>query len=99
MLIPLAALFILFAPPAELPAPSTALPTDAEAITAGVSRLVAMQEKGPGSDIVAEWPYEGVYRVGGKIPYGYSVGGTSIACLALMEAPGFAADTARQDAV
>ncbi len=99
MLIPLAALFILFAPPAELPAPSPALPTDAEAITAGVSRLVAMQEKGPGSDIVAEWPYEGVYRVGGKIPYGYRVGGTSIACLALMKAPGFAADTARKDAV
>lgn len=36
-----------------------------------------------------EWPYQGVYRVGGKIPWGYRIGGTSIACRALMDAPGF----------
>jgi hypothetical protein len=79
--------------------PAPALPTDAEAITAGVSAIVAMQEKGPGAEIAAEWPYEGVYRVGGKIPYGYRVGGTSIAGLALLTAPGFADDAARKDAI
>lgn len=35
-----------------------------------------------------EWPYEGVYRVGGEIPVGYRIGGTSICALALLEAPG-----------
>ncbi|MFM7259546.1 MAG: hypothetical protein ACKO3W_02980, partial [bacterium] len=75
------------------------LPTDAEAISTGVAKIVAMQEKGPGADVAAEWPYEGVYRVGGKIPYGYRVGGTSIASLALLAAPGFADDASRKDAV
>ena len=89
------ALALAFNPPATAPA----LPTDAEAITAGVSAIVAMQEKGPGAEIAAEWPYEGVYRVGGKIPYGYRVGGTSIAGLALLKAPGFADDAARKDAI
>ncbi len=38
----------------------------------------------------AEWPYEGVYRVaGGVIPAGYRVGGTAIACEALLAAPDF----------
>ena len=74
-------------------------PTDAEAIATGVAKIVAMQEKGPGADIAAEWPYEGVYRVGGKIPYGYRVGGTSIASMALLAAPGFADDAARKEAV
>jgi hypothetical protein len=91
----LLALALAFNPPA----PAPALPTDAEAITAGVSAIVAMQEKGPGAEIAAEWPYEGVYRVGGKIPYGYRVGGTSIAGLALLKAPGFADDAARKDAI
>ena len=58
------------------------IPTDAEAITMGVAQIVSMQEKGPGSDIAAQWPYEGVYRVGGNIPFGYRVGGTSIASMA-----------------
>jgi hypothetical protein len=40
-----------------------------------------------------------VYRVGGKIPYGYRVGGTAIAGMALIAAPGFSDDAARQDAV
>lgn len=35
-----------------------------------------------------EWPYEGVYRVGGDIPIGYRIGGTSIAATALIEADG-----------
>jgi hypothetical protein len=46
-----------------------------------------------------EWPYEGVYRVGGRIPIGYRVGGTSIACWALLEAPGWAEDAPRRAAV
>ena len=89
-------------PPAANPTavnPTAVNPTDAEAISAGVAKIVAMQEKGPGADVAAEWPYEGVYRVGGKIPYGYRVGGTSIACMALLAAPGFADDAARKDAV
>ena len=65
----------------------------------GVAKIVSMQEKGPGADIAQEWAYEGVYRVGGKIPYGYRVGGTSIASLALLAAPGFAEDATRKDAV
>ncbi len=44
----------------------------------------------------AEWPYEGVYREKGVIPPGYRVGGTSIACLALLAAPEFANDKARR---
>lgn len=56
----------------------------------------------------AEWPYEGVYRVRpyeddyegrAQIPYGYRVGGTSIAASALMQAPGYEEDEARQAAV
>ena len=78
---------------------SASTPTDAEAISTGVAKIVAMQEKGPGADVAAEWPYEGVYRVGGKIPYGYRVGGTSIASLALLAAPGFADDAPRKEAV
>lgn len=84
---------------ADTGAPKIVLPSDAEAISLGVARIVAMQEKGPGADIAAEWPYEGVYRVGGKIPYGYRVGGTSIACMALLAAPGFADDAPRREAV
>lgn len=39
-----------------------------------------------GVEDAAEWPYEGVYRVrpDGRIPAGYRVGGTSIACEALL---------------
>jgi hypothetical protein len=80
-------------------APSNAVPTDAEAIATGVAKIVSLQEKGPGAEVAAEWPYEGVYRVGGKIPYGYRVGGTSIAGMALLTAPGFADDAARKDAI
>lgn len=32
-----------------------------------------------------EWPYEGVHRVGGEIPIGYRIGGTSITAMALIE--------------
>lgn len=61
--------------------------------------LVSCQEAGDGATEKAEWPYEGVYRVRGRIPIGYRIGGTSIASIALMAAPGFDADQARQQAV
>lgn len=63
----------------------------AVAVRRGCEILLAAQE-GEGK---REWPYEGVYRVHEKgadapvIPIGYRVGGTSIACLALLAAPGY----------
>ncbi len=75
------------------------IPSDGDAITAGIAQLLALQQKGPGADLAQEWAYEGVYRVGGKIPYGYRVGGTSIVSMALLSAPDFASDPARKDAV
>jgi hypothetical protein len=65
----------------------------------GVTQLVAMQESFVPGTPRAEWPYEGVYRVRGSIPYGYRVGGTSIVARALLEAPGYATDPDRQAAV
>ena len=43
-----------------------------------VEKLVAMQEEG------GVWPYEGRYRIEGKIPAPYQVGGTSLVCMALL---------------
>ena len=68
-------------------------------VSTAVTRIEAMQSKGPGGDVVAEWPYEGVYRVGGDIPYAYRVGGTSITGLALLEAPGLAQSPERNAAL
>jgi len=59
------------------------------------TRLLEMQEGPPPgrgetapndlpADARREWPYEGVYRVGGSIPVGYRVGGTAIAATALL---------------
>ena len=62
------------------------------AIQKGIALLLAAQESlDPKNAVKAEWPYEGVYRAreNGKeavIPIGYRVGGTSIACVALIEA-------------
>jgi hypothetical protein len=67
----------------------------ASSIDHGIRILLSMQE-GEGR---AEWPYEGVYRVGGEIPIGYRVGGTSICAMALMESPGFDRHAERQSAV
>lgn len=53
-----------------------------ELIRTAVKQLVEMQEEG------GMWPYEGVYRVGGEIPVGYRVGGTSIVLSALLHATG-----------
>ncbi len=52
--------------------------------------LLALQEsleEGDDAPVLNEWPYEGVYRVGGEIPSGYRVGGTSIVAEALLETP------------
>jgi hypothetical protein len=52
-----------------------------ELIERAVGRLIEIQEQD------GAWPYEGVYRVGGKIPVGYRIGGTAIVCCALLDAP------------
>lgn len=71
-----------------------------EAVAAGVKFLLAQQEPAKPGDENNAWPYEGVYRVPGDdgkltIPIGYRVGGTGIASLALLEAPGLSADQDR----
>lgn len=43
-----------------------------------VNRLVELQHED------GAWPYEGVYRVRGKIPVGYRIGGTAIVCSSLL---------------
>lgn len=68
---------------------------DERIVAEAVRQLLAMQE----GDDKAEWPYEGVYRVGGRIPIGYRVGGTAIVGMSLLHAPGYADDAARQDAI
>ncbi len=78
-------------PPARGPAPEEI----AGAVAGGVEFILSCPE-GPGND---QWPYEGVYRVDGEIPIGYRVGGTAIAGLALLHAPGYADDAKRHDAV
>ena len=52
----------------------------AELVRQAVQDIVKMQEE-PG-----QWPYEGVYRVGGQIPVGYRVGGTAIVAGTLLHA-------------
>ena len=51
-----------------------------ELIEAAVGRLIELQHDD------GAWPYEGVYRVRGKIPVGYRIGGTAIACSSLISA-------------
>ena len=64
-------------------------------IARGVEHLLAVQE----GDSKAEWPYEGVYRVGGQIPIGYRVGGTALCATALLRAPEYERDAPRQQSV
>ena len=82
---------------ARIEAARTAGLPEAEAsmVGVGVTRLLAMQE----GDAKDQWPYEGVYRVRGQIPVGYRVGGTAIAAMALMQAPGLATDPERREAI
>jgi hypothetical protein len=58
--------------------------------------LILKLQQGDGA---AEWAYEGVYRVGGEIPIGYRIGGTSISARALLAAPGYGEDDERKAAV
>ena len=53
-------------------------PSNTELIRTAVTQLLSMQE----SD--GTWPYEGVYRVRGKIPIGYRIGGTALVGEALL---------------
>lgn len=69
-----------------------------EAVGRAVEFLVGAQEGGEG-DARAEWPYEGVYRVRGRIPIGYRIGGTSIVAQTLLRAPGYSEDEPRRQAV
>lgn len=75
--------------------------TIAKSVQFLLSKQEAFEKDGP----VAEWPYEGVYRVreqGSRelvIPIGYRVGGTGIAGQALIEAPGLAEDAPRREAL
>ena len=82
------ALLMLQTPAAAVP--KAAAPTRQTLIAEAVQQLVALQEDG-------EWPYEGVYRVGGEIPIGYHVGGTSIVGTTLLHAA--AEDTAARAAI
>ncbi len=76
------------------------LPAEADdAIMRGVGLLLSMQEGDRLAEGFGEWPYEGVYRVGGKIPIGYRVGGTGIAILALIGAPNLDTDPDRLAAI
>lgn len=71
-----------------------------DAVVRSIELLLGMQESLGGVDSPkSEWPYEGVYRVGGQIPIGYRVGGTAISAICLLRAPGYADDAARQAAV
>ena len=55
------------------PAPPDQTAIDS-AVREGIAFLISAQEGSP----KAQWPYEGVYRVGGEIPVGYRIGGTGI---------------------
>ena len=68
-------------------------------IDRGAQILLEMQESLSGAEAPGEWPYEGVYRTGGRIPIGYRVGGTAIGAWALLETAGDAPDAARDAAL
>ena len=65
----------------------------AEASARGCELLLGSQGDG------STWTYEGVYSVRGQDPIGYEVGGSAIACLALIETPGYSQDAERQQAL
>ncbi|NBX35989.1 MAG: hypothetical protein EBR10_02025 [Planctomycetes bacterium] len=75
------------------PAP-TAAQID-ESLRTAASEIVEMQAGDGGG----EWPYEGVYRVGGNIPVAYRVGGTAIVGEALLRLPELESDAIRQQAI
>ncbi|MCX5690923.1 MAG: hypothetical protein NTV94_14260, partial [Planctomycetota bacterium] len=80
-------------PPAAAAVAATAADGSPQAIAAaidqGIDVLLKLQEPGEpalGADAEpCQWPYEGVYRVRGKIPVGYRIGGTALTVLALAQ--------------
>ena len=70
-------------------------PSREAAVSAAARAILAREEK----DAPGEWPYEGVYRVEGKIPIGYRVGGSAICAMAMMETPEFAESKEMHEAV
>jgi len=71
-------------------------PDAVEAAVARAVEIVLERQEGSGE---AQWPYEGVYRVKGEIPIGYRIGGTAIAGMALLRAPGYDQDERRRAAL
>ncbi|MFN3244424.1 MAG: hypothetical protein ACE37K_23160 [Planctomycetota bacterium] len=78
----------------EFPVPDAAPVDVATATKLAMQGLIGLEEEG------GQWPYEGVYREDrGQLPQGYRVGGTSIAILGMVCAPGYRDDEARVAAV
>jgi hypothetical protein len=75
------------------------VPPDAAAIESAVQKGIAFLLSAQEGTPKAQWPYEGVYRVGGEIPVGYRIGGTGIVGECLVRTPGYSSDAARQEAV
>lgn len=65
---------------ALLPTTQPPTPSTDDLIRESVQTLVKIQEDG------GQWPYEGVYKVGGQLPIGYRVGGTAIVAMTLLHA-------------
>lgn len=74
-------------------------PPTAEMLGEAVQRALELLVEAQEGDGPSEWPYEGVYRVDGRIPIGYRVGGTALVARTLAEAPGWGSDAARRAAV
>ncbi len=91
---------LLITDPVSPPTNADGMPPEvASPVARGVELLLDMQEGTTLRGGPSEWPYQGVYRVKGKIPIGYRVGGTGICGEALLRAPGLADDTRRQAAI
>jgi len=80
-------------PPSDLKTPTPDEIT--EIVDAGLTAILGMEE----GQARGEWPYQGVYRVRGKIPVGYRVGGTAICCLAMTHHPEFGEREEMREAV
>jgi hypothetical protein len=67
-----------------------------------VDAILRLQEPAEGADASqppTQWPYVGVYKVKGRTPVPYRVGGTAIAVMALSQSPRFARDPSVREAV
>ncbi|MEI7657666.1 MAG: hypothetical protein WCK33_06320 [Phycisphaerae bacterium] len=92
-----------FAQPQPSTATTPAAPPPLEAVMDEcVAAILRLQEAGEGADPAeppSQWPYVGVYKVDGKTPVPYRIGGTAIAVMALSQSPRFGSDHAVQVAV